>query len=266
MFRNTFDHFRLLSQNSLLQHSGIGTVKGKISGKHFIGHHSQSILICGGTLGASAPLFRSHIRTGSAGSAIGLTYPGHGSADLSSQTEIENFNGAVICDHDISRLDIPVHHSFFMSIVQCFSDLSDNRDDFIKCKLTFSALLFDPAAQIFAFTALHDQIVVSVPFIPFQSFGNGNILMNQFCNELEIIFDILHFQGIMRQIRRKNFQSNFNPGSFIKTFIDNTHAASAEFSKNFVTVQDQIADPESFIQERSFLRSGRKMTVFRFIA
>ena len=135
-----------------------------------------------------------------------------------------------------------------VGIIQRISNLFDNRQDIIDGKTSLFAFPAYPAAQVFALHALHNKIIVAVGIVPFQIFRNSNILMNQFGNQLEVIFDILHFNSTVAQFRRQCFESNFDTGSFIETAVNHAHSALTEFCKDFITAHNQIADIKSAVR------------------
>ena len=91
-----------------------------------------------------------------------------------------------------------MHHFHFMGIIQSRGNLTDHRQNIFKSKIIFFAIPFDPAAQVFSLATLHDKVIIAVGVIAFQVIGTGNIGMMQFMDELEIIFHIFHFNGVMR--------------------------------------------------------------------
>ena len=85
-------------------------------------------------------------------------------------------------------------------------------------------------------------------------------------DELEVIFDIFHFKGVVGKFRRQSFESYFNTGSFIETLVNYAHTALTEFGKNFVAVHNQITDrkpairlPVAFPRHGHIVSSGTDM-------
>ena len=168
-----------------------------MSGKHFISHNRKGILVCGSSLRSAAPLFRRHVGTGTACSVICHTDTGHACMDLRRKSEVKNLNFTSGIYHYVAWLDIAMNNFHLMSIIQCIGDLFHDWEDIIKGKFPLFAFTANPAAQVFALTALHNKIIVAVGVVLFQVFTYCNILMNKFGNQLKIIFDIFHFKGVM---------------------------------------------------------------------
>ena len=129
MPRDPIDLYRFFFQYSFPQNCGIRVFKRQVSSEHFVGKNSQRILVCRSSLRSSSPLFRSHVGAGAGSPVVCHGNSGQGCVDLSCQTKIQNFDRAVRRNHDISRLDIPVYHSFGMGIIQSFRDLPDDRQN-----------------------------------------------------------------------------------------------------------------------------------------
>ena len=239
--RNTGDRQRRAFEYCFPQNRGIRIFKGKISGKHFIGHDCQCVLVCGGALRMSLPLLRRHIRTGSGCSVVLQTDPCHAGVDLGGEAEVQNFDRSLLIDHNISGLDIPVHNPLFVSIIQRKRNLFDDRQNDFRCQWPLFPFPAEPAAQVFSLATFHNEIVVAVFRIAFQVFGNGNILMDQFGNKLEVVTDIFHFICTVGEFRGQGFECDFDTRGFIKALVNDAHSALAEFSKDFVALHNQVA-------------------------
>ena len=68
---NSFNGAHRTFQDSFTQDGRITAVKGEISGKHFIGHNRQSVLVCLFILFRTVPLFRSHVGSGPGSPPVG---------------------------------------------------------------------------------------------------------------------------------------------------------------------------------------------------
>ena len=68
--------------------------------------------------------------------------------------------------------------------------------------------------------------------------------MHQFGNQLEVVFDIFHFQRIVREFRRQCLERNLYSGSLIKTLVDHAHTALSKLSKHLIAIHYQIAGLE----------------------
>ena len=181
--------------------------------------------------------------------------------DLCRKPEVQHLHRAIRHDHDVPGLDVPVHDLLFVSIIQSGGDLPDDREEFIPCHAAVSVFPSDPAAEVIAIHALHDEIVVAVS-IPFQRAVCGNIGVVEIVDQLEVFLDIFHFQRVMGEFRRKGFEGDFDPCHIIETLVNDAHAALPQFGKDFVAVHDQITGLETTIR-LSVMPAGQSNVIHR---
>ena len=97
-----------------------------MTGKHFISHHRQSVLVSPGILNTTFPLLRSHVGTCAAGPVISHAHTGQTGMDLCRKSEIQNLDFTRLVDHNVARFDVTVNDLHFMGIIKSIGDLLDD--------------------------------------------------------------------------------------------------------------------------------------------
>ena len=168
-------------------------LKGEISCQHFMRQHRKGILIRSRFRRNRFPLFGRLICRSSAAVVDRNRHDRHGRPDPCRQSEIENRDSQVICDHNISGFDIPVHDFLPVGIIQRGCDLGDDFFDFIRRKrLIISAAFQHHSLQTFPFDIFHNKEIAVVPAgVGFQSFQRSDVCVPQFFDQLIIMENIL---------------------------------------------------------------------------
>ena len=194
VFRQRLDRFRRLVQHRFPQHGHIRGVKRQISGDHFVGHHGERVLIRGGVLLPSAPLFRRHVGSSAARTLGHHADAGHARVDLSREAEIQHFHMFDLVDHDVAGLDIAMNDLLLVGIIKRGGNLTDDRKGRFQIQTVFTAFPPDPGTQVLPRDAFHDEIIIAVGIVFFQRVVTCDVRMVEIVNQTEILPDIFHLQ------------------------------------------------------------------------
>ena len=228
MLRQTFDRVRRRVQHGFPQDGYLRDLERQVSGKHFVGHHGQRVLIGRGSLRLAVPLFRGHVRGGASGSLRDHAHTRHARVDLGREAEVEDLHIPLGIDHDVARLDVAVDDLLFVGVVERGCHLTDDRKDIVQRQGIFPAHPSDPSPKVFPLDAFHDEVVIAGRMILFQLPVDRDVLMHELGNKLEVLLHVFHFQLAEGQLRRKGLQRDDDPRRFVETFVDDAHAALAE--------------------------------------
>ena len=145
-----------------------------------------------------------------------------GRRGLLGQAEIENLDVPARGQHQIGRLDIAMHDSLGVRIVERVGGLHANGDDFGCLQRTLAEAL----AQRPAFDIFHGQepeILVLSDLV-----DGGDVGVSQSGSEARFLDEALHTFGIGGHFGRQNFQRHAAAEAGIVGQIDRAHAALAQ--------------------------------------
>ncbi len=154
------------------------------------------------------------------------------------QPEIQNLCVPALGDKNIGRLDVAMNNALRVRSVECVGNLDAQRQQ----RIEFHRTVADDMFQRRAVKKLHDDERFAVLLT---DVVNGtNIRMVEGRRGPRLAAETFQRLAVLRNIFRKEFQSDKTIEPRVLGFVDNTHPAAAEFFDDAV-MRDQLANHSS---------------------
>ncbi len=151
-----------------------------------------------------------------------------GAAGKFSEAEVENFRGAAMDQENIGGLDVAVDDSFGVSGIEAVGDLNAEIQKFADGELFFA----DASLQGLAFEQFHGDERAALEFADIVDGADvGMIERGGGAGLAAETFDSL---GVMGDIIRQKFESDVAAEAGVGSFVNDAHAAAAEFFEDVV--------------------------------
>ena len=128
-----------------------------------------------------------------------------------------------------------------MRIVQCSGNLLHDTDHFGGIGPSGAPFPPDPPGQVLSLDIFHDEEIGTI-LVTFQKIHACDVRMFQSVHKPEILADVFHQIGIVRQFGRDQLQSIFNPGYPFQALEHHPHRAGPEPFLEQITPQHDIPD------------------------
>lgn len=202
-------------------------LEGGPAGQHFEQHHAQGKNVGAAVERLSQHLLRRHV-LGRAQHHAGL---GHGRRCHVGDAEIGQLGHAHGGDHDVGRLNVPVHDAQALRVIEAVGNL---RRDIAEGVERQSFGLVHPLAQRLALQILHGDIGDAIDLAHVVDGDDGRVVQPpgrlRFADEA--LLELGDFLG--RQVGIQRLDCNRALDNGIEGLIDGPHGATAQFRHNLV--------------------------------
>lgn len=220
---------------------------------HLVEHDSQRPDVAPAVDFFPRRLLRRHVRRGPE-RRVGLREPGVPAQFR--QAEIQYLGHAVVCHHDVGRLDVPVDDPLLVGFVQAFSDLDCERENVIDGERP----LLDPVLESPALDKFHRDEGSAVVFIDLVD--RADVGMVEGGRRPGFVYEAGLGVFIAREIGVEELEGDGPFELRVLGLVDHAHPALAELGEDLVVgngLADHPGPPERSVRriEKASTADGR---------
>ena len=223
---------------------GVVRHKGQLAGEHLVEHDAHRVdvrligdIVAAGLLGGDVV----HRANGLVGHGLGLALEEAGNA------EVGHLDGAVLQEHDVLGLDVPVDDALLVGALQGHEDLGGEVDSLLPAD---GALLLDILLQGDAVDKLHDDVLDLVAKADIVHLDNVGVVEHR--DGLGLIAETAQEIAVVGKFFLQNLDGHPAALHAVVGLVDIGHAAHADKLVDFVPAIQALAD-ESIHKQLPYL-------------